>query len=390
MRKEAILVGLPEVLERSLGEEHVDVLELTGERDSAEESGQPWLDIKYGKRDPGEWHGVVPANITYRVDGSSKEQRLSVIVKVNPLKGIGETLIPWIIQTKGIELDKPYSQYSAAAEFSGTARREATLYEIAQNEPSLADILPSLYGEITDESTGECALVIERVDPIVGLDASGSECDWSFEQIRMAVEAAARFHAAFCGRQGVLGWAGPRMFTSDMEENASLWKGILYDSHRRFPDIVTEAITARRERIIETISGWHPAKDKMPTTLVHDDYNPRNVGFRLSSPKRVLALDWELVKAGSPLRDVVELLTFSIGTTCTKEEIDALLASYKRASAEAGVEYDDRAFAEAFQAELRVEAINRVGLQAVFGAAFDIPYLARINSAIESLLAIFD
>ena len=44
---------------------------------------------------------------------------------------------------------------------------------------------------------------------------------------------------------------------------------------------------------------------------------------------------------------------------------------------------------EGFRCELKVEAINRIGLQLVFAAQFPLAYIARINGTIERLLDLY-
>jgi hypothetical protein len=45
---------------------------------------------------------------------------------------------------------------------------------------------------------------------------------------------------------------------------------------------------------------------------------------------------------------------------------------------------------EAFRTELKVEAINRVGMQCIFATAFPLAYYARINANIERFLDLYD
>ena len=42
-----------------------------------------------------------------------------------------------------------------------------------------------------------------------------------------------------------------------------------------------------------------------------------------------------------------------------------------------------------FRCELRVEALNRVGFQHIFGAQFPLPYVERVNATIEHLLDLY-
>lgn len=97
-----------------------------------------------------------------------------------------------------------------------------------------------------------------------------------------------------------------------MIADAPLWRGLLDGARKRFPDIITQDIWHRRHRLIDRLSDWHQAKDRLPATLAHNDLNQRNVGFRPA----VLVLDWELVEFNTAHRDIVELLTFVLPPIC--------------------------------------------------------------------------
>jgi hypothetical protein len=101
-------------------------------------------------------------------------------------------------------------------------------------------------------------------------------------------------------------------------------------------------------------------------------------------------LDWELVARDTPQRDLVELLTFVLPVNAGRNEIDALVETHRRAvvgaAAQGAPGLDADSFKEAFRAELKLEAINRISHQFLFGAAFRLAYLARINAQIERLL----
>jgi hypothetical protein len=50
---------------------------------------------------------------------------------------------------------------------------------------------------------------------------------------------------------------------------------------------------------------------------------------------------------------------------------------------------DRDAWMEGFRSEVKTEAINRINLQFLFGAAFPLAYLRRINRNIERLLDLY-
>jgi hypothetical protein len=109
-------------------------------------------------------------------------------------------------------------------------------------------------------------------------------------------------------------------------------------------------------------------------------------------PTEVVVLDWEIAQRNIAARDLVELLTFVLPPTVEREAVDRHVEGHRDALVKAGVAtgVECDAFVEGFRCELRVQAINRVGLQLLFGAQFQLPYLARINATIERLLDLYD
>ena len=171
-----------------------------------------------------------------------------------------------------------------------------------------------------------------------------------------------------------------------MAADTGLWTAIVTDAAQRLPDVVPADTLARRLDLIATIEDWHPAKDPMPACLVHNDFNQRNVGFR--STGDVVVLDWELARVDTPQRDVAELLTFTLDAHTELDEVLHLLAVHWQALSDSGMDVDPDLYAAAAAAEFRVQSIDRVGMQLLFGAAFDLPYLMRINRTVDHLVKV--
>jgi len=393
MRRDLIAQQLEIALRTSLPVPALRLIELKGERPAIDETREPWIPIKYGPASPDDWFGVVPATARFERDRGGAIETLDLVVKVNPRQGLARTLIPWIIEHKKIALDRPYWEYRSAAESDHTSAREERLYGLAASTPALRAVLPRCYGSGTDLRTGEHALFLEFLAEVTGLDASGDKTDWPASAIDDALQAAAGWHAAFWGiddKQAA--WAGPQLATPDLVADAPLWRGILDDARRRFPDLVTDMVWRRRHRLIDTLADWHAVKDGLPATLVHDDFNPRNVGFRPNGgAPSVVVLDWELVERNIAQRDLVEMLTFALPPAAERPQVDRHVEAHRIALIEAGAAsgIDRDSWMEGFRCELKNEAINRVGLQLLFAAQFPLAYVARINATIERLLDLY-
>jgi hypothetical protein len=97
---------------------------------------------------------------------------------------------------------------------------------------------------------------------------------------------------------------------------------------------------------------------------------------------------WSVTRSA---RDLVEPLTFVLPPTAEREAIDRHVETLRDALINAGVStgIERDAFFEGFRSEIKVQAINRIGLQLLFGAQFQLAYLARINATIGCLLDLY-
>ena len=390
MRRALIAEQLEIALRATLDVPALRLVGLDGARPAADEEREPWIAVKYGPAGPDDWFGVVPARALFERRPGSGREVLDLIVKINPRQGLARGLIPWIVERAGIALDRPYWDYRCTAEVDRTGEREFHIYELAAaGNAALARVLPRYYGAGTDPAAGERVLFLEAVRDIGRLDAAGAEADWPPDAIGEAIAAMAAWQASFWGAgAGALAWAGPRSTCADRLADEPLWRALLDDAAKRFPAIVTPEIARRRHRLIDSLGDWYVAKEAMPTTLAHNDFNERNVGFR----PQVVVLDWELAQCNSAHRDLVELLTFVLPPSATRAEIDALVERHRRHLVSLGVRegLDPDHWMEAFRAELRVEAIDRIAMQGIFAAAFPLAYFARINATSERLLDLYD
>lgn len=392
MHRDWIRSNLAGALRGDLGGAEIEILAVDARVSATPLEDQPWLPIKYGPVGPEDWHGVVPFELTYRARADGVVRTRSLVAKVFPTLGVGDTLTPWVLERNDIRFDRPYREFFAAGEFLGTSPREGEVYRLAASEASLRTILPRFYGELVDEK-GERLLLLEQVRDLEGLDPTGGNTVWSPDQIEAAVRAAASYQAAFVGREGELTWAGPRPTTRTMLDDEVLWRTSVDNARHYHPSIVSETAARRRIRIVDTIDRWAPAKDAMPTTLAHDDYNPRNLGFRPGRDplaQRLLALDWEAAMRDTPHRDLVELLTFALEATVERDVVDEYVELHRRSLAERGVEIDRDAWCEGFRAELKVQVLNRVGLQGIWAREFELAFYPAMNATIERLLDLYE
>src|SRR5439155_14343995 len=78
-----------------------------------------------------------------------------------------------------------------------------------------------------------------------------------------------------------------------------------------FSEWTRGAMSRRQHALIDRMTEWRPALDAAPQTLIHNDFNPRNICLKPAADGwRLCAYDWELAAIGTPARDLAELLCF--------------------------------------------------------------------------------
>ena len=96
-------------------------------------------------------------------------------------------------------------------------------------------------------------------------------------------------------------------------------------------------LTRRHRALLDGVDEWWRPLESLPRTLIHNDFNPRNLALRGTADAPTLcAYDWELATIGVPQRDLAELLCFVLGRQPSRADVTHLLEVH-RATLEAGV-----------------------------------------------------
>jgi hydroxymethylglutaryl-CoA reductase (NADPH) len=148
---------------------------------------------------------------------------------------------------------------------------------------------------------------------------------WTRDRIDAALRAVARVHRHWLGRDvlggGVDGWLRPAPLVKARE----LWEALARYNAAEQPELLDERRLDIVLEIAETAGFWTQELEALPRTLVHNDFNPRNVAVL---GERVVAYDWELATVNVPERDVAELLAFTLGADATAADVDHHLSAH--------------------------------------------------------------
>jgi hypothetical protein len=190
--------------------------------------------------------------------------------------------------------------------------------------------------------------------------------------------------------------------------------------------------------LIDSIADWRPLLDAAPQTLIHNDFNPRNVCLRRLEPDpgmagnrrpdpgvasdcspdpewtdrrpdpgwtdrrpdpgagaaiagfRLCAFDWELAAIGTPMRDVAEFLCFVAPVDVDRAWIERLIARHATRFAEtAGVNMNAETCHAAFAAALAELLVDRLSIYAMVHRVRPQSFLPRVLRTWTALHVLF-
>jgi hypothetical protein len=87
------------------------------------------------------------------------------------------------------------------------------------------------------------------------------------------------------------------------------------------------ALVKAHESLLSGIDRWWQPLDNSLQTLIHNDFNPRNIMLRGQS-LRLCAYDWEFATTGAPQRDLAEFLCFVLAPKTAADDAPFWLQHY--------------------------------------------------------------
>ncbi|MCA1561571.1 MAG: SDR family oxidoreductase [Acidobacteria bacterium] len=285
-----------------------------------------------------------------------------VVLKLKPpashVQDVGETLAA----VCDPQLKTAFARWRSRLGFVRCDVRELAVYR--QDDPRFRRHTPELLGG-REEPRGGCALLLERVHPAVVLDADASGRRVTDAEMTAALRGMACLHAIWFGRHDELeaqSWLGFTRTARAVEEMTDLWAALADHASGAFAAWTEPSIVPVQRRLVETAGDWWRALDLSPRTLIHNDFNPRNVCLRMvDGERRLCAYDWELAAAGAPQRDLAEWLCFVLSPDETQSEVAGWVEFHRLAlQQETGALLDPNAWTAGFKAALYDLMLDRL------------------------------
>lgn len=247
--------------------------------------------------------------------------------------------------------------------------REIAIYR--QTDDRFRRHLPRLFGHLQDDAQRQWILVMESLSGLELLDSVEDHSTWRREHIEAAVRGIADLHAVWLGRDAELRaqpWLGAVPSADEMRTMADWWRAIHCYAQRFLADWMPAEVQVQLHRIVETAGDWWSGLELLPRTLIHNDFNPRNLAFRRAGSEglRLCVYDWELACLGLPQRDLAELLCFVLPPASAAEAAPYYLELHRTALQHAsGRPIDRQLWRDGFDFALRDLMLQRLPLYAL-------------------------
>jgi thioester reductase-like protein len=323
--------------------------------------------------------GCATGLFRYRLRGDHLDRDVVVKVKApdHDVIAVGEALARLCDERIG----NAYARWADRIGFVASDIRELGIY--AQTDPRFARHAPAALGSIVDPVSGICTLILEHIANARLQDSANQPELWTVPDIDCAIRGLASLQAIWFGRERALleqPWIGHVASTAATAEMADLWEAIAAHATPRFSAWADPAIGAIQRRLVDSIERWWRPLEALPRTLIHNDFNPRNICLRETVDGPVLtAYDWELATLGAPQHDLAELLCFVLDAGATDRDIDFWIERHRgHLQRETGVALDSAAWRHGFRAALYDLMLNRIPMYALIHRVRRQSFLPRI------------
>jgi len=263
--------------------------------------------------------GLYRASLTV-AGRASTSARISAIVKVKPADEHVLDVAESVAALAGPALGETYSRFRDWVGFGRSHLRELALY--AHPDPRLRRHSPAPLALERDDSARRWILVLEDV-PEAAQGGMDNPSLWSADRLDAALCGLAQVHAVWFERDSELlaePWLAPPRDAARLVQMTPLWSTLAQHARARSPAWRRADVCELHDRLANDVAAWAEPAAGLSRTLIHNDFNPRNLTIREAS-NRLCAWDWELATLGLPQRDVAELLCFTLPPSASPADI---------------------------------------------------------------------
>lgn len=318
-------------------------------------------------------------------DGSA----VKVMAKVKPLDDEVIIMLSSMAAMCDPRLAQSFHQHRAELGFKGTDVRELAV--MSQTDPRFTRNAPKVYGVLAQQDREAFVIVEEYLEDMVLMDSADDTSDWGREHLDAAIKGIAEVHSIWYGREDELiaqPWLVDHPTREGMSDKRRLWELMAAHLQEEFPEAFGEADMAMFRSLVQDIDQWWGEIEAMPRTLIHNDFNPRNIAFR-STPEglRLCAYDWELATLHLPQHDLAELLLFTLQGDFTVEDVAHYVELHRtELERHTGQSIDRKQWAHGYRLAMRDLVVNRVPMYAMAHTFRQYKFMDRVFKTCRDLI----
>ncbi len=195
--------------------------------------------------------------------------------------------------------------------FENSSIREIEFY--SRLYADFEQFCPKIFGTKIDTSNDLYAVLMEDLTNTSHLNTVDTPSLWTDQDIKFVLSDMAIMHSIFFKKAEAIPKKLniPRLDEKSGQRAANLLDSLTnYNAHQH-PSFISEELQGIYLRFIDSIGENISIMKQFPMTLVHNDFNPRNLCLRnQDTNKRLVLYDWELVSNQNPQVDLVEFLIY--------------------------------------------------------------------------------
>jgi NADP-dependent 3-hydroxy-3-methylglutaryl-CoA reductase len=335
--------------------------------------------------------GLFPFHVFYENEEGDQSQLIMTKVKPTSHEVVGA--LNQLASMCGTELAAEFDKHKYEVGLAGTDRRELAVFR--QTDARFTHHTPKLFGIYEDAERESYVLVQEFLTDMELMDSANDVSRWTDAHIQAALKGIAECHAIWFDQEDSLkstDWLGHYPTAEGRTRLMRLYALLNTHSAHEFPHWIGEKESRRFLSILENMPTWWPKLESMPKTLIHNDFNPRNMAFRKTAEgPRLCVYDWELATLHLPQVDVVELLAYTLVDDITKERVTDFVDFHRvRLEQQTGKELDAMLWWEGFRYATWEFFITRMSLYLMTHSFRNYEFIERVYASLWKLLDIVE
>ncbi|MCB1674076.1 MAG: phosphotransferase, partial [Pseudomonadales bacterium] len=322
------------------------------------------------------------------VDGQKQE----VMVKIKPLDEEVIIMLNSMAAMCDTRLAQAFNHFRHQIGFKGCHIKELAV--MSQLDPRFSKHAPKVYGVIEDAEREAYVIVEEHLQDVELLDTADDTHEWTKAHLEAAIKGIAEVHSIWYGKEDELKqqrWMVDYPTAQGMEEKLRLWELLGVHAREEFPEWFSEEDLEAYREIVHNIKDWWPVIEAMPRTLIHNDFNPRNIAFKRDEQGELVlcAYDWELATLHLPQHDLAELLGFTLFDPIERDEVDYYLELHRtELEKHSGQQIDRIMWRQGYILALMDLLVNRLPMYMMAHTFRHYEFMERVYRAFRNLLEI--